>query len=164
MLSRGRAVDYGDWRMVMCHKLVDCRSFKINRGTMVVSDDSVGVCGMVDAIVSHGDSKAIVKFFGPDDPDEHDELDMVVCMYLTGLWDGFSIRVDRDGIISESYMVGPSRKEAVEMLDGVFPFSRGMVKESLSGVTPPAVPGQHCLCCRFREGCIQQETGEADRE
>jgi len=137
--ARGKKVSDEPWRSVLRCRIAESNKFNIVKGAFVLSDDNFGISSFIDAIVEYGGSKAVVKFNLGCDTQASVAAEMAVAMFLTGIWDGFSVTVDDSGVIRDVLMCSPSNKEAREILDGIMKISASMAMESFSGVIPPAV-------------------------
>jgi hypothetical protein len=152
-----------EWKLRYKCKLAGSRRFSVDSEAVVLSDDANFLTCIVDAVVRYGGASSIVKIYRRGGDRHLEDVDMVLSMYLSGIWDGIRIEVGDDGKVS-CQSASITERKAVSVLEMLFAASREMKERKLSGAPASARPGRHCPCCPVRKGCVEYGVCEADSE
>jgi len=137
------------WRAIL-HMAKD---FQVLGEDIFFSDSKTSMGGLADMVLFRSGEKVLVRFWHGrgEKPSLLQVTDMVILMYLSGIWSGLIIRHE-DGLAKVDF-VNPDRNDAKRMIEGMHQRSRELTLLVASSTVPDGEPGSECDGCPYGEDC-----------
>jgi len=133
--------------------------FDVEQEALALGDSEARLHAVVDMVVAYAGERLLVNFRKrdplPKAPLTGDIADIVVAMYLSGIWSGLLFYYCGDAHVC--FFANPDRKACRSIVGGCSDDARRLADHVLHETTPSGEAGKHCSSCPFRGSCDEYQ-------